>query len=771
MAQMVSARPRAGRSSRWQAVESKLGASIGTKIILPYLLLALAVGGVGAFVVTSLVTNSLQERFNNQLLDAGRIVAETIVGYEQERLAVLRAVAGTEGVAESLATGDRGALAALVPQILLNSGGDAVELLDRQGIEIYGWQRPPGNRAEGAERFGADLSGFPEVQRVLQGFVDEFGSRRVMLAETDQGLMIYTIGPVLLDTPGGDQEQVGAAMIGSYVDEMTAGLTETALARVTLYDRSGNVLATSLGGGQAGMVETLEEAPVRYQTVIDLLQESSARYAVVTRTEDEVPLREVEFLGQQYVLAYGDWRLRGQSFGLFSVALPSNFIVSAASVSRKTLSLLFSLATVAVFALGFSIAQRLIRPLRRLVETSKAVARGDLKQRTGIQSPDEIGSLARSFDAMTEQLAAHHQQLVEQANELKAILNGIADGVIVVDPHGRMISSNPAAQQILGEVSPTSLMDQLSQSDVPLFDRSHIELQEARHEGWSLASPRRYQIGSRMLSASAAPVTAPGGEEVRTVLVLRDVTREVEAEQLKDGFIITISHELRTPLTAVKGYSDLLVQNANGSLDEHHMRSLKIINDNANQLMRHINKLLDISMIQSGSLGLQQKRLCFNQLVETIVENWREAMENKNLALRSRFSGGDQWVYGDQARLSWAIDNLLSNACNYTLDGGQVMVRVSSQDGQARLDVSDTGVGIAAADQQYLFSRFFRANNEQIYDVRGVGLGLFITRSIVEGHGGRVWAESELGVGSTFSLILPLAEDESAGARVSNTAQ
>jgi two-component system phosphate regulon sensor histidine kinase PhoR len=761
MAQIVSSRPRAGRSPTSRSIVRKLSASIGTKIILPYLLLALAVSGVGAFVVTNLVTNSLQERFNNQLLDAGRIAAEAMVGYEQERLAVLRAVAGTQGVAESLVSGDRAALAALVPQILLNSGADAVELLDSHGLEIYGWQRPPGNQGDGEERFGADFSSFPEVNRVLQGFVDNLGNRRVMLAETDRGLMIYTVGPVFLEAPDGGQEQVGAVMISSYVAEMAASLTETALARVTLYDRGGNVMATTLGGGQEGVVKTLREPPIRYATVIDLLQESPERYAVVVRTKEEVLLREVEILGQRYVLAYGDWRLRGQSFGLFSVALPSNFIVSAASVSRKTLSLLFFLATVAVFALGFSIAQRLIRPLRRLVETSNAVARGDLEQRTGIQSPDEIGSLARSFDAMTEQLAVNHQQLIAQANELKAILNGIADGVVVVDPQGRMISSNPAAQKILAEVSPTSLMDQLSQSDSPVFDRSHIESQEGGHEGWSLSSAHRYQIGSRMLSASAAPVRAHGGEEVRTVLVLRDVTREVEAEQLKDGFIITISHELRTPLTAVKGYSDLLIHTANGNLDETQLRSLRIINDNADQLMGHINKLLDISMIQSGTLGLKQDRLCFNELVETIVESWREEMENKNLALRTRFSGGDLWVYGDQARLSWAIDNLLSNACNYTLEGGQVMVRVSSQDEQARLDVSDTGVGIAAADQQYLFSRFFRANNEQVYDVRGVGLGLFITRSLVEGHGGRVWAESELGVGSTFSLVLPLAQEES----------
>jgi two-component system phosphate regulon sensor histidine kinase PhoR len=127
--------------------------------------------------------------------------------------------------------------------------------------------------------------------------------------------------------------------------------------------------------------------------------------------------------------------------------------------------------------------------------------------------------------------------------------------------------------------------------------------------------------------------------------------------------------------------------------------------------------------------------------------------------LRVRLSGGDSWIYGDRNRLIWAIDNLLSNAHNYTLPGGRVEVRAFQEDNEARLDVSDTGVGVATADQPYLFTRFFRAHNELTFSVRGVGLGLFITRSIVEAHHGWAGAKSELGVGSTFSIALPLMAD------------
>jgi signal transduction histidine kinase len=756
------------RADAPQNLVNRLGASsIGASIIVPYLLLALVVGGVGAFVVTNLVANSLQERFNNQLLDAGRVVAEGMVHLEEQRLTVLRAVAGTEGVPENLVAGDREALSNLVPQLIANSNTDAVELLDTRGIEVYGWQRPPGARNDtGQERSGADFSQLAEVRQVLRGFVDEFGNKRVLLAQTDFGLMIYTVGPVYLPGPKGEREQVGAVMVGTHVRKTVTNLSETALARVTLFDRDGTVVATTLGGGQEGIAAALQGTPEQYSNVIQLLEESPLHYRVVSRTTDEVLLREVEILGQRYVLAYGDWRLRGQSFGLFSVALPSNFIVSTAATSRRLLSLLFSAGTAAVFAIGFVIARRLVRPLDRLVQTSVAVAGGDLEQRTGIQRSDEIGRLADSFDAMTErlvernrELAERNSQLIEQASELKAILNGIADGVIVLDTEGQLMTTNPAAQLILDEVSGVShsnLSDVLPPAllgdtqDGSAMDQAFVPVM--------LQKPRRCQVGDRSVSALAAPVVSPDGKELRTVIVLRDTTREVEADRVKDAFITSISHELLTPLTVIKGYTDLLTEPANGHIKQSELSFVQTIGDHTNHLVRHIKKLIDISQIQAGSLALQQEQLCFEELVEEAVENWREQMENKGLALRVRLSGGRSWVDGDRNRLAWAIDNLLSNACNYTLATGRVEVRLFKEKGQVRLDVADTGIGVSAADQPYLFSRFFRANDDVTSQVRGVGLGLYITRAVIELHAGRVWAETEEGVGSTFSLALPLTQ-------------
>lgn len=745
------------RAEGWHNSLNRLAASIGTKIILPYLLLTLVVAGVGAYIVTNLVTGTLRERFNNQLLDAGRVVSESSVRYEMDRLEVLRAVVGTKGVPEGLAAGEQDVLASLVPQILANSSSDAVELLDARGVEVYGWQRPPGQIGlDAEERAGADFSDLEDVRLVLSGYVDEFGEKRALLSQTPYGLMVFTIGPVYREG-----ELVGAAMVGDYVREMTVELSESAVAKVTLYDRTGTVIDTTLGGGQEGMAETLQESPEQYDTVLRLLQETPNRYRmVVAEAGSQVPLRQVDILGQEYVLAFGDWRLRGQSFGLFSVALPSNFIVSTAATSRNLMSLVFSLATVAVTTVGFLIAQRIIRPLNRLVETSVAVAAGDLEQRTGIQRKDEIGSLASSFDVMTERLEERNRELIEQASKLVAILNSIADGVIVLDTEGQIITSNPAAQQVLSEMSQGFNSGSMRELPAPSFAGA-AEIPEMKQlpAPTTLQQPQRFRVGGRVLSALAAPVLTPDGEELGGVVVLRDITREVESEHLKDEFITNISHELRTPLTAIKGYSDLLIMTADGSMQERHVGFVQTINDNANQLLRHINELIDISQIQARNLGLERARVRFSDLVGQVSERWREPMETKGLALRIRASGGSLWVDGDQDRLTWAVDNLMSNAYNYTLPGGRVDVRVFHEDGEARLDVTDTGVGVATVDQPFLFTRFFRAHNELTFSVRGVGLGLYITRSIVELHNGRVWAQSELGVGSTFSIALPLVAD------------
>ena len=730
---------------------NKVANSIGTKIILPYLLLTLAVAAFGAYIVTNLVTDSLSERFHNQLADAGRIVSERLVEYEEDRLTTLRMVARTEGVAEAVQAADGTALAGIVPQIIANSNQDAVLLLDIDGNAIFGWQRTLQN-PEWQPVAKENYSDLEDVRLVLDGYVDEVGDKRAFLAETPDGHMLFTVGQVALN---GDQ--VGAVMVGTDLHRTVSDVTESALARVTLYNQDGQVIDTSLLNVEEAN-ELLQEDRQVYDQILERLQESPEQYGVVvTGAGEEVLLGEVEILNKPYRMAFGDWRLRNQSFGLFSVALPMNFILSAATASRNMLTLVFFVATMGTFIIGLFLFRRIVDPINKLVETSTAVTQGDLDQRTGIERNDELGTLARSFDTMTASLAARNRELLEQASKLEGILQSIADGIIVFDTEDHIITANSAAQIILDEIKddPTVLSSQRGE-----ISGQNGQGPRSQHmlDSDPLTASNRLKIGNRVFSALDAPVKMPDGDRIGRVVVLRDITRETEVENLKEGFISSISHELRTPLTSIKGYNDLLAISGAQNLTDQQMKFVNVIKGNTDKLILHVEKLIDIAEIQRGTLSINPELRVFNQIVEEAVAAWVKPFSDKDLSLELEIDDTNLWIDGDGVRLSWAIDNLLRNAHDYTPDGGHVMARIFKENGRSCFTVTDDGIGISQKDQVNLFHRFFRAPQDANLDVPGIGLDLYIVKTIIEAHEGQVWVQSDLGVGSTFGFGLPLVE-------------
>lgn len=729
-------------------------ASIGAKIILPYLILTLIVAFIGAYIVTVLVASTVIERFENQLLDAGHIVAENIVMDEEVRLKVLRTIATTEGVPEALAAGDVETLTPRVEAIAINERATAVSVINPQGVEVVGWRRSP-TEAAGMRSVNADFSIYEDVQRVLAGDSDELSDRRVFLADVSSELMLFTVAPVILNN-----EIVGATLVGTNLHELALDLSGVSLARVTLYDREGRVLATALSSDleERDIPASLQGSPEQYAVVLDLLRESPDQLDVIIANEDEqVLLRRVNVLNQEYLLAYGNWRLRSQSFGLFSVALPTNFITRTATTSQTLLTIVFFLATLAVIIVGFIVARRITKPLNRLVFVSTAVAQGNLDQSTEIERNDEIGVLASSFDIMTKRLAERNRQLVEQASELEAILNSISDAVIVINNDNQIVISNPAAEKILDHLTyhddtPATYL-QSSSANI----QSGLRVDTLMALDTTTIDTTRFRVGGRIFGISASLFKTPTGDELGRVIVLRDVTRQAEAEQLKDGFITSISHELRTPLTSMKGYIHLLSSKNSSNLTEQQTKFIDIIQNSTELLATHVNKLIDITSIQEGSLKLKKQRESLKDIVLHQTNEWREKMESKGLEFQVELGDDSLWAMIDRTRLDWAIENILRNAHHYTMQDGKVIVRLLPQQGHACLTIRDTGVGISAVDQPYIFSRFYRAQNELTLSVPGLGIELFIAKSIVEAHDGRIWVESELGGGSTFGIDLALA--------------
>jgi signal transduction histidine kinase len=266
---------------------------------------------------------------------------------------------------------------------------------------------------------------------------------------------------------------------------------------------------------------------------------------------------------------------------------------------------------------------------------------------------------------------------------------------------------------------------------------------------------RLLELPGQTIDMTFTPVTTPEGDRVGIAVVLRDITREIEADKAKREFISTVSHELRTPLTSVKGYVDLMMLGTAGPISDMQKSFLQVVKSNADRLNGLVEDLLEISRLENGKVTLNVKPLHLPDLIGDIVSSLRTETERKRMELVLEIEELPM-IEGDPKRINQVLTNLLSNAHKYTRDGGQITVRVFQRDAQVQVDVADTGVGIPPDELPKMFSRFFRANNSLKDEVGGTGLGLSIAKSFVELHGGDMWVTSEIDVGSTFSFTLPL---------------
>ncbi|MEW5957278.1 MAG: HAMP domain-containing sensor histidine kinase [Chloroflexota bacterium] len=248
-------------------------------------------------------------------------------------------------------------------------------------------------------------------------------------------------------------------------------------------------------------------------------------------------------------------------------------------------------------------------------------------------------------------------------------------------------------------------------------------------------------------------------------LQLRQTSRTVavddfnrRADPKRDDFITNVSHELRTPLTAIKGYSELLRMTASDKLDEEQLQFVDAIEENVTDLLTVIQQTLDLFQIEAGTLGIDRELINLAELIQVETQHWRDKMAKKNLTFTIKLADEAVWIEGDWNRLTWVVNNLLGNAYAYTPSGGKVQLLLTQEQGYARVEVKDTGVGIGKEDQRFLFERFFRGiARENTGDVPGSGLGLYVSKAIIEAHEkGKIWVETELNRGSTFSFSLPL---------------
>jgi len=390
--------------------------------------------------------------------------------------------------------------------------------------------------------------------------------------------------------------------------------------------------------------------------------------------------------------------------------------------------------------------------IERLKGFSRRVADGDFRPLAADRRGDELTDLAQTLNETAARLNRTIRTLTSERNQSSAILRSMVEGVVVIGPDQRVVFCNEAFRQALAiedsacEGRPS--VEVIRGSDLLDVIRRAFEEKESVQSEVVLGSLR-----PKSFAVTASPVRTDGAA-AGAVLVLHDISELRRLERARRDFVANISHEFRTPLTAIQGFAETLL---GGALDDEQNRRhfLEIIRDHAVRLERLTEHLLKLAQIEAGKLPLESRPVRLADVIEPCLETTRFRAAEKQLDMDAEYDPRLPPVLGDVRSMQEILQNLLDNAVRYTAPGGTIRVTASTRDSEVVLSVSDTGAGIPRAEQQRIFERFYRIDAARSREMGGTGLGLSIVKHLVEAQGGRIELDSEVGRGSTFSIVLP----------------
>lgn len=423
---------------------------------------------------------------------------------------------------------------------------------------------------------------------------------------------------------------------------------------------------------------------------------------------------------------------------------------------RNALLMTVALGVVGALAAAWLVSSRIARPLNDVAEVARRIAAGDGTARALTQRRDEIGDLVRAFSAMTEQQRERIEELSRDYRRFVAVIEHMADGVIIIDRAGNVVLINPAACRLMN----THESDALGRSFAAVA-RHHalIELwQRGRRE--QSEQVEAVEISPKLfLQAVLTPYSRAEGAGF--IVLLQDLTQVRRLQVMRRDFISNLSHELRSPLASLRAVVETL---QDGALDDPPAaeRFLRQAESEVNTMTQMVEELTELSQIESGQIRLRLEPTAVGDLVAGPLERLRPQAEAGELTLAVELPDDLPPVLVDAERVRQVMTNLLHNAIKFTPPGGRVTVRaaVAEAGRMVVIEVRDTGVGIPRADESRVFERFFKSDQARTRGRGGTGLGLAIARHIVETHGGRIWVKSKEGKGSGFFFGLPAASDE-----------
>lgn len=402
----------------------------------------------------------------------------------------------------------------------------------------------------------------------------------------------------------------------------------------------------------------------------------------------------------------------------------------------------------------------LTRPLKKMETAAGRLTEGDWSVRLPTTNTREFASLSKAINRMAGELIERLNAITTQRNEQQAVLTSMSEGVLAVDMQNRCISINQAAYRLLQISLPNpvghTVAEIIRNTQFLEFVHKALSSTDSLAEHLFLREPE----ASRSVQVRSQALQDGDGKRIGTLIVLNDITELEKAQRVKTDFVANVSHELKTPVTSIKGFLETLLEGAKDN-PEDLQRFLEIMRRQTERLHSIIEDLLTLSaveqQVESSSIPLEKTAVL--PLLQEAVECCRPIAERKNISLRID-GRPDLTAWLNPSLFIQALVNLIDNAVKYSEENQSVLIRALAEEKTVRIEVQDSGCGIAKEHLPRLFERFYRADKARSRALGGTGLGLAIVKHIVQAHGGTVCVESTLGRGSTFSVLLPLPEGE-----------
>jgi two-component system phosphate regulon sensor histidine kinase PhoR len=519
---------------------------------------------------------------------------------------------------------------------------------------------------------------------------------------------------------------------GSNADVLAKKLSQEIEARVTIIAPDGKVLGDSQE--DPSTMENHATRPEVKDALISGLGEST-RYSFT--------------LHEQMMYVAVPISYQGTVLGVARVALPLTTIEKSVNHLTRTIVLaMMAVAILTILAAGF-IARRTTEPLRQLTKATKEIAAGQLDQRISVKTGDEIGQLGIAFNEMSSSLKSTMEAVSSEKAKLSTVLDNMADGVILTDKEGNVSAINRAASRLFG-------FEDRNVLGKPIIEVVHDHeidavLKMCLQNNKEQSSQFESSVTKRFLRVIAAPVTDSKTGEI--LFLFQDLTEVKNLQTMRKELVGNISHELRTPIAGIKAMVETL---HDGAVEDKEAAKdfLARIDSEVDRLAQIVSELTELSRIETGKAELRIEPLNLNIITKDVIEQLVPLAERQQITISANMAPTLPEIRADHDRIRQTIINLVHNAIKFNKVGGHVVLATRTENNIVMVEVSDTGIGISKEDLPHVFERFYKADRAR--SKGGSGLGLAIAKHTIQAHGGKIWATSEQGKGSTFSFSLPL---------------